>query len=58
MSIVIDGFLSRFLDLLGVTITSASGSYIAFICGAFIFAIIVISFLVLLFRFLVFLRKG
>lgn len=58
MNFIVDGFLARFCTLIGIEITSATGMYIAFTCGAFIFAIIVISFMVLLFRFLCYIRRG
>lgn len=58
MNFIPDGLISRFLDILGIECTSITSQYIAFVTCGSIFALLSISLMVLLFRFLVFLRKG
>lgn len=53
-----DGIIQQFLDILGVTVETASGQYIAFMVSAAILALVIVSLLLLLFRFLVYIRKG
>lgn len=58
MSFTTDGLIYKFIDLLGVTLETSTGQYIAFVVCAVIFAICIVSFMLLLFRLLVFIRKG
>lgn len=58
MSFSSDGIIQQFLDILGVTVDTASGQYIAFTVSAAILALVIVSLLLLLFRFLVYIRKG
>lgn len=58
MTFLSDGLVQRFLDLLGVSVSSSTGQYIAFIITAAVAAVCVVSLMLLIFRFLVFLRKG
>lgn len=58
MTFTADGIIQTFLDLLGVTVDTASGQYIAFIVSSSVFGICIVAFLLLLFKFLVYLRKG
>lgn len=57
MTITEGGIISQFLDLLGVELTTATGDYVAFLVSASLAAVCVITFTVLLFKFLVYLRK-
>lgn len=56
MTFVNNGLLNNFLDLIGVQINSPDAQYIAFIVLACVFGAITISFLVLIFKFLCYLR--
>lgn len=58
MSFSSEGLIQTFLDLLGVTVETASGQYIAFTVSAAILALVIVALMLLLFRFLVFIRKG
>lgn len=58
MTFSADGIIQQFLDILGVTVETASGQYIAFMVSAAILALVIVSLILLLFRFLVFIRKG
>lgn len=53
-----DGLIQRFLDLLGVSIQTSTGYYIAFVIVSAIVATSLVSLMLLIFRFLVYLRKG
>lgn len=53
-----DGIIAQFLSILGVQITSYDGYYIAFVVSSALAACIIVSFLVLLFKFLCFIRRG
>lgn len=58
MSFTSDGIIQSFLDLLGVTVETSSGQYIAFTVCAAILALTIIALMLLIFRFLVYIRKG
>lgn len=58
MNFIPDGIISKFLDLIGVECTSITSQYIAFVTCGSLFALLSIALMVLLFRFLVFIRKG
>lgn len=58
MNIIPDGLVSRVLDFLGVECTTITSQYIAFVSVSSLFALLSLSLMVLVFRFLVFLRKG
>lgn len=58
MTFVSDGLVQRFLDILGVSVNTATGQYIVFIITSAIVAITIVSLMLLLFKFLVYLRKG
>lgn len=58
MTFVSDGLIQRFLDLLGVSIQTETGFFIAFIIVSAIVAIALVSLMLLIFKFLVYLRKG
>lgn len=53
-----DGLIQQFLDLLGVQINTATGNYVAFLAGAALLCVAVVSFMVLLFKFLCYIRRG
>ena len=57
MNITDGGIISQFLDLLGVQVTTATGDYVAFLVSASLAAVCVITFTILLFKFLVYLRR-
>lgn len=58
MTFIQDGLIQQFLNLLGVNINNATGYYIAFIIASAVFAVITVCLALLIFRFLVYLRKG
>lgn len=58
MTVLPDGLVQQFLDVLGIEITTATGNYIAFLVTGALIAVALVSLLVLIFRFLVYLRKG
>lgn len=58
MNFIPDGFIDKVLDLLGVECTSITSQYLAFVVTGTVFALLGISLMVLLFRFLVYIRKG
>lgn len=58
MSITSDGLIQQFLDILGIELTTASGNYVAFIITASLSAVALISLMILIFKFLVYLRRG
>lgn len=58
MSFTTEGLVQTLLDLLGVTVETSTGQYIAFMVSSAILAISIIALMLLLFRFLVFIRKG
>lgn len=53
-----DGIIQKFLDLLGVTVTTSTGQYIVFVIASAFCAVCVVSLMLLIFKFLVYLRKG
>ena len=53
-----DGLIQKFLDLLGVTVTTSTGQYIVFIISAAVIAVSIVCLMLLIFKFLVYLRKG
>lgn len=52
------GIIAQFLSVLGVTVTTFDGYYVAFVVASAVVACVVISFMVLLFKFLCYIRKG
>ena len=54
MSLVDEGLVKQFLDLIGIQITTASGGYIAFLVVSILIGLIVITFSMFLFKFLVY----
>lgn len=58
MSFTENGIIQQFLNLIGVVPETATAQYIAYMVCSAIFAICIVAFMSLLFRFLVFLRKG
>lgn len=58
MSFTTDGIIYKFIELLGVELQTSTGQYIAFVVAAAVFAICIVSFMLLLFKFLVYLRRG
>lgn len=58
MTFTSDGLIQQFLDVLGVQLLTASGHSIAFLAVSALFALCITSFMVLLFKFLVYIRKG
>lgn len=58
MKITDTGLIREFLDLLGIEITTQSGSELAFVvCGALLASCVALV-LAFLFKFLVYIRKG
>lgn len=57
MTIVDSGLVQQFLDLLGVELTTATGHYVAFLAVSSLAVVALVSLLVLLFRFLVYIRN-
>lgn len=53
-----DGIIQQFLNLLGVTITTSDGQYLAFLTVSVLAVVVLVLFLVFIFKFLVYLRKG
>ena len=53
-----DGLIQKVLDLLGVTITTSDGYYLAYISSLIIALAIIVIMFVGIFKFLVYLRKG
>lgn len=53
-----DGLIQKVLDLLGVTITTSDGYYLAYISSLIIALAIIVIIFVGIFKFLVYLRKG
>lgn len=58
MTIKPDGLIQQFLDILGIQLTTATGNYVAFIITASLAAVALISLMILVFKFLVYLRRG
>ena len=58
MSFLPSGLVDKFLDILGVSIDSSTGQYIAFIAVSALVGISIVSLMSLIFKFLVFLKKG
>ena len=58
MTITPDGLIQQFLDILGIQLTTATGNYVAFIITASLSAVSLISLMILIFKFLVYLRRG
>lgn len=58
MSFTDNGIISQFLDLIGAVPETATAQYICYMVCSAIFAICIVAFMSLLFKFLVFLRKG
>lgn len=58
MTFTSNGLIQRFLDILGVTVDSATGEYIVFIISAAVVSVCIVCLMLLIFRFLVYLRKG
>lgn len=57
MTFNVGGLISELLDFMGVQLTTSTGYYIAFLACACILAVVFVSFICLLFRFLVYLRR-
>ena len=57
MTLVDSGLVKQFLDLIGIEITTASGGYIAFLVVSILIGLIVITFAMFLFKFLVYVRR-
>lgn len=58
MTITPDGLIQQLLDILGIELTTATGNYVAFIITACLSAVALISLMILIFKFLVYLRRG
>lgn len=58
MTFVPDGLVQRFLDILGVSVNTSTGQYIVFTIASAIIAVTIVCLMLLIFRFLVYLRKG
>lgn len=58
MTFTSNGLVQRFLDLLGVTVTSSTGQYIAFMIASAVVAVAIVCLMLLIFRLLIYLRKG
>lgn len=58
MNFTPDGLIHKFLDLLGVSVTTSTGQYIVFIISSAVIAVSIVSLMLLIFKFLVYLRKG
>lgn len=58
MNFTPDGLIQKFLDLLGVSVTTSTGQYIVFIISAAVIAVSIVCLMLLIFKFLVYLRKG
>ena len=58
MTFTADGLIQKFLNLLGVTVTTSTGQYIVFIISAAVIAVSIVCLMLLIFKFLVYLRKG
>lgn len=58
MRLLDSGLIHEFLSLLGIEIVTASGTMLAFVVCAALLSVCVISLLVLIFKFLVYLRRG
>lgn len=58
MNITSSGLIQQLLDILGVEITTATGHYVAFLLTGCLTAVALISLMVLIFKFLVYLRRG
>lgn len=58
MTFTSDGLIQKVLDLLGVTIITSDGYYLAYISSLIIALAIIVIFFVGIFKFLVYLRKG
>ena len=57
MTLIESGLVKQFLDLIGIEITTASGGYIAFLVVSILIGLIVITFAMFLFKFLVYVRR-
>lgn len=57
MTLVDSGLVKQFLDMIGIQITTASGGYIAFLVVSILIGLIVITFSMFLFKFLVYVRR-
>lgn len=58
MSFLSDGLIQGFLDILGVQVNTPSSQHVVFVASAAFVTIALISLMQLLFKFLVYLRKG
>lgn len=58
MSFTENGIIQEFLNLIGAVPETATAQYIVYMVCSALFAICIVAFMSLLFRFLVFLRKG
>lgn len=58
MTFIENGLVQRFLDLLGIDIITATGGYIAVSLVSCILAISIVSLMLLIFRLIVYLKKG
>lgn len=58
MNITEGGLIQQFLDILGIELTTATGNYVAFIITSCLSAVALISLMILIFKFLVYLRRG
>lgn len=58
MSFTSDGLIQKVLDLLGVTITTSDGFYLAYISALIVAIVFLIVIFFGLFKFLVYLKRG
>lgn len=58
MTLLDSGLIHDFLNLIGIQITTTTGTMVAFIVCASLLCVCIVSCLVLLFKFLVYLRRG
>lgn len=58
MNITDSGLIKQFLDILGIEITTATGNYVAFMASSALLAVALIALMVLLFKLLVYIRRG
>lgn len=58
MKLLNTGLIYEFLSLLGIEIVTSTGTMLAFVACAALLCVCIISTLVLIFKFLVYLRRG
>lgn len=58
MKILESGLIYDFLNLLGVEIITSTGTMLAFLAAAALLCVCIVSTLVLIFKFLVYIRRG